>query len=88
MLGVVMATAGFVLAVTLLVGRLLGWTTVEGWTSVMVVVLLGVGAILVTLGVVAEYVGSSVKMAMGRPLYLVISDPADSPLGRTSGRPE
>ena len=43
--------------------------------------------LLVTLGIIAEYIGTSVKMAMGRPLYLVTSDPADSPLGRRLPEP-
>ena len=77
-----MATIGFLYALVLLVGRLLDWVTVEGWTSVIVAVLVGTGVVLVTLGIIAEYIGTSVKMAMGRPLYLVTSDPADSPLGR------
>ena len=54
----------------------------EGWTSVMVVMLLSTGAILFSLGVIAEYVGVSVNMAMGKPLYLITQDPADGPLGR------
>ena len=82
LLGLLMATVGFVYALVLLVGRLLDWVTVEGWTSVIVAVLVGTGVVLVTLGIIAEYIGTSVKMAMGRPLYLVTSDPADSPLGR------
>ena len=81
--GLLMAAVGFLLAVGLVIGRALNAITVEGWTSVMVVLLLGIGLILVTLGVIAEYVGSAVKMAMGRPLYLVVSDPAESPLGRS-----
>jgi undecaprenyl-phosphate 4-deoxy-4-formamido-L-arabinose transferase len=88
LLGFVVAILGALLAVLLVIGRAADVIEVAGWTSVMVVVLLGVGAILVTLGVVAEYVGTAVKMAMGRPLYLVISDPADSPLGRPITPPD
>jgi hypothetical protein len=40
------------------------------------------GATLFSLGVVAEYLGIAAKSAMGKPLYLVVSDPADGPLGR------
>ena len=54
----------------------------EGWTSTMVVVLLSTGAILFSLGVIAEYIGVAVNMAMGKPLYLIVSDPHDGPLGR------
>jgi len=61
------------------------WTDevpVQGWTSVMVVLLVTAGATLFSLGVVAEYLGIAAKSAMGKPLYLVISDPAEGPLGR------
>lgn len=53
-----------------------------GWTTTLVVVLLASGAILLSLGVIAEYVGVAVTMALGRPTYLIVSDPADGPLGR------
>jgi polyisoprenyl-phosphate glycosyltransferase len=86
-IGLIMAMTGFVLAVVLAVGRLLEVITVDGWTSVIVVLLVGTGTILITLGVIAEYVGVAATTAMGRPLYLVTSDPASSPLGRT-GRGE
>jgi undecaprenyl-phosphate 4-deoxy-4-formamido-L-arabinose transferase len=48
----------------------------------MVVVLVGTGAVLFSLGIVAEYLGVAVNMAMGKPLYLITQDPADGPLGR------
>jgi glycosyltransferase involved in cell wall biosynthesis len=82
LLGLLMASAGFLLAIVLVIGRAVDWIHVEGWTSVIVAVLLGGGTILVSLGVIAEYVGVATKMAMGRPLYLVVSDKATSPLGR------
>ena len=81
-LGVVFALLGILLAAVLVVARLAGRVDVQGWTSVMVVFLLGTGAVLFSLGVIAEYIGVAVSMAMGRPLYLIVSDPADGPLGR------
>jgi undecaprenyl-phosphate 4-deoxy-4-formamido-L-arabinose transferase len=60
---------------------------VQGWTSTMVVLLLTAGAILFSLGVVAEYLGIAARSAMGKPLYLVVSDPADGPLGRSTASP-
>ena len=44
------------------------------------------GAILFSLGVIAEYIGVAVNMAMGKPLYLIVSDPGDGPLGRAARR--
>jgi hypothetical protein len=81
-LGVLFAVGGIGYAIYLLVGRFTSSTTPQGWTSTMVVVLLSTGAILFSLGVIAEYLGVAVNMAMGKPLYLIVGDPKDGPLGR------
>ncbi len=81
-LGVVFGVAGMLFALYLLASGIFGAATPEGWLSTMVVVLLSTGAILFSLGVIAEYVGVAVGMAMGRPPYLIVSDPAHGPLGR------
>jgi len=83
-LGIVLALAGIVYAVYLIVLRLTSGDLPEGWTSIIVVILLSSGATLFSLGVIAEYIGVSVNMAMGKPLYLVVRDPADGPLGDTT----
>lgn len=57
-------------------------SSVPGWTSVMVVILVTSGGTLFSLGIVAEYLGIAVKTAMGKPLYLVVTDLAAGPLGR------
>ena len=59
--------------------------TPQGWTSTWSCVLLGTGAILFSLGIIAEYIGVAVSMAMGKPPYLIISDPGNGPLGRRPG---
>jgi glycosyltransferase involved in cell wall biosynthesis len=85
-LGAVLALLGMAFAVFLVVNRLIGGEIQPGWTSVMVVVLIGIGAVLLTLGIVAEYVGVAVDMAMGKPLYLISADPLGGPLGRRPAR--
>ena len=82
LLGVVFAVGGFLLAIYFTVARL-AWhaVTPPGWPSLMVVLLVCSGAILFSLGVIAEYIGVAVNMAMGKPLYLIVSDPAHGPLG-------
>jgi undecaprenyl-phosphate 4-deoxy-4-formamido-L-arabinose transferase len=37
--------------------------------------------------VFAEYLGIAVQTAMGKPLYLVVHDPANGPLGRGQPTP-
>lgn len=82
MLGVAFAVFGVLLASWIALDRVTGDAVIAGWTSLMVVLLLCTGVILFFLGVIAEYVGVAVKMAMGKPLYLLTGDPADGPLGR------
>ncbi|MET0725098.1 MAG: glycosyltransferase [Leifsonia sp.] len=82
LLGVIFAVIGALVAIVVLIQRLFGDVAIEGWASTMVVILLSSGAILFSLGVIAEYIGINVNMAMGRPPYLITSDPAAGPLGR------
>jgi undecaprenyl-phosphate 4-deoxy-4-formamido-L-arabinose transferase len=74
--------AGVVYAIILAVQRLLDPSTPMGWTSTVCLILVATGVVLFALGMVAEYVGVAVNMAMGKPLYLIVADPATGPLGR------
>lgn len=85
--GFLLALVGGVIGIGLLANRLTGADLLPGWTSTMVVILFSTGAILFSLGIVAEYLGVAVNMAMGKPLYLVVSDPERGPLGRRSPVP-
>lgn len=81
-MGALVAVIGVVIALVFAFNRLAGGSQPAGWTSLMVVMLVLSGMILLFLGVIAEYVGVAVSQAMGRPPYLIVSDPADGPLGR------
>ncbi|MEO6602422.1 MAG: glycosyltransferase [Polyangiaceae bacterium] len=50
---------------------------VPGWTSMMIVVCLFGGFTLVSIGIIAEYLGFSVSMALGKPAYLIVSRPRE-----------
>jgi hypothetical protein len=80
-LGILFSVGGLVFAVYLISAHLASGAVPQGWTSTMVIILVSTGAILFSLGVIAEYVGVAVSMAMGKPLYLIVSDPEDGPLG-------
>lgn len=83
LIGVVFAVSGFLLAAYFLASSLIwGFEAPQGWPSLMVALLLIGGAMLFSLGVIAEYIGVAVDMAMGKPLYLIVSDPDEGPLGR------
>lgn len=81
--GVIFFLAGLAFAIYLVVARIVSGDIPEGWTSQMVLTSVGVGAILVSLGVIAEYLGIAVSTALGRPAYLIVRDPDAGPLGHT-----
>ena len=56
-------------------GKLTGRIPVQGWTSTLIVICFFFGSTLFSLGVIAEYLGVTLSMAMGRPAYLAISKP-------------
>lgn len=81
-LGLLIGVAGVLFAIYLVIARLSGADIPEGWTSQMVAIALSTGLTLVALGVIAEYIGISVNMAMGRPPYLIVRDLDSGPLGQ------
>lgn len=80
--GVALGLLGVALTVYILVRLAIGADVPAGWASTMSVVLLSSGAVLFSLGVIAEYIGITVNRAHGRPAFLTMSDPAKGPLGR------
>lgn len=82
-MGIVFGLAGVVLAIVFIIERLTNGDLPAGWTSLITVLLLASGAILFSLGIIAEYLGTAVNMALGKPPYLIVNDPRRGPLGRT-----
>ncbi|WP_382307491.1 glycosyltransferase [Herbiconiux sp. UC225_62] len=75
-LGGIIALIGLGIAIYVVVSLAAGNPAgTDGWASLIVVVLLCSGAILVSLGIIAEYIGVSLNVEMGRPLYLVVDNP-------------
>ena len=70
-LGVLLALAGLFYALGVVVLGLTGNIRVEGWTSLMVVVLITAGVQLLMLGIVGEYLWRNFDQTRHRPLYLV-----------------
>ncbi|MFZ1063769.1 MAG: glycosyltransferase [Acidimicrobiales bacterium] len=82
-LGALFAVAGAGVAAYLVTVHFTSNAIPQGWISTMIAILLSTGAILFCLGVIAEYLGAAVSMAMGKPLYLIVSNPKDGPLGQS-----
>ncbi len=85
--GALLGVAAFTLMGWVVWARVTDDVPVQGWTSVMVVLLAVGGGTLLSLGIVAEYLGIAARSAMGKPLYLVVSDPDGGPLGRVAQPP-
>lgn len=73
--GVMSAFLGFALGVFYVIQKAVGDVQVQGWTTVIVGGLVGGGLILLSLGVIAEYLGMIAARSMGRTSYLVVADP-------------
>ncbi len=71
-LGLLTSCAAFAYALWLIVARITGVIpSVDGWTSLMVLILLLAGVQLMTIGALGEYVGRIYTEVRHRPLYLV-----------------
>jgi glycosyltransferase involved in cell wall biosynthesis len=69
------------LAIYAVLAKVYGQVPVQGWTSLLIVVAFFSGAILASLGVIAEYLAVTMGIVMGKPLYVVASKPT-RPAGR------
>jgi undecaprenyl-phosphate 4-deoxy-4-formamido-L-arabinose transferase len=76
MLGIASVLLGVVVSGYGLWGKLTGRAEVPGWASLLIVVSLFSGMTLFSLGVLAEYLGIALTMALGKPLYLIASRPS------------
>jgi polyisoprenyl-phosphate glycosyltransferase len=74
---------GFLISAWVVWQRLQNKIPVQGWTSIFIVTCFFSGLILISLGIIAEYLGVAVSMAMGKPAYLIVSRPAED-FGRKS----
>lgn len=70
------------LTIWIVVEKIMGNVPVKGWASLTVIMLVTSGATLFSLGILAEYLGVAAKASMGKPLYLIVSDPELGPLGK------
>ncbi len=73
--GVLSILAACGIAAWVIVSKMLGDVPVQGWASLVIVVSFFSGAILMALGVIAEYLAVTMGIAMGRPLYVISSKP-------------
>jgi glycosyltransferase involved in cell wall biosynthesis len=79
-LGMLLGLVGIEEACRAILASLLGWYVVPGWTSLMVVTSIVGSGLLISVGILGQYVGRIYEQSKERPLYLVsrtfnIADP-------------
>jgi len=71
LLGLVVTSLSFIYAVYALIINLVFHEAVEGWTSLLLVILILGGIQLITLGILGEYIAMNFEEAKKRPIYIV-----------------
>ena len=74
-IGFVFFMLGILFSLWVLFQRLFADAIPQGWTSSFVATLVIGGLILLSLGVIAQYLRTAVNMSLGKPLYVVVEDP-------------
>ena len=77
-LGVLFVLMGAAVSVWVLYQRIVGEIIIAGWASTFIALMLIGGAMLLSLGIIAQYIGAATNMSLGKPLYVVVRDPANT----------
>jgi hypothetical protein len=77
-LGALFVAIGGAASIWVIYQRISGEIIIAGWASTFIGLMLIGGAILLSLGIVAQYVGAATNMSLGKPLYVVVRDPKDT----------
>jgi len=70
-MGLVVTLFGVIEALRAILAHIFHWYTVTGWTSLLVTVCVIGGTLLISIGVLGEYVGKLYEQSKDRPLYVV-----------------
>jgi polyisoprenyl-phosphate glycosyltransferase len=70
-MGAIAGLVGIEEGIRALLAYFMGWYTVPGWTSLTVIVSLIGSAMLMSIGILGEYMAKLYEQAKGRPLYVV-----------------
>jgi len=77
-LGMIFSLFGFMYAIAVIIMRFMTSTPIQGWSSLVVVVLVTGGVQMMMLGVLGEYLWRTLEAARHRPTYFV-EETSDSP---------
>lgn len=75
-IGIAFVVLGGLAALWVLYQRIVGDLPVSGWASMFVALMVVGGAVMMSLGILAQYIGAATNMSLGKPLYVVVRDPS------------
>lgn len=70
-IGILLSLFGFIYMLVVFYQKLFTDTTINGWSSIIIIQLFFSGIVLIMLGVIGEYIGRIYDEAKDRPLYIV-----------------
>jgi hypothetical protein len=77
-IGIAFVVLGGLAAVWVALAAIFGQVPVSGWASMFVALMVVGGAVMLSLGIIAQYIGAATNMSLGKPLYVVVRDPSDT----------
>lgn len=88
-MGLMVSLFGLIEAARAILAHFMHWYTVTGWTSLIVTICVIGGSLLISIGILGEYMGKIYEETKGRPLYVVArtlnlgaNDAVEQPLSR------
>ena len=70
-LGIVFDIAALILFISVLIEKFTVGTPIQGWASIMCVLLFGFGMLMLMLGIIGEYIWRVLDAARNRPAYII-----------------
>ena len=77
-IGIAFVILGALAAIWVAYNAIVSSLPVTGWASMFVALMVVGGAVMMSLGIIAQYIGASTNMSLGKPLYVVVRDPSDT----------
>ena len=75
LIGLLFVVLGGLAAIWVIYNALIDAMPVNGWASMFVALMVVGGAVMMSLGIIAQYIGAATNMSLGKPLYVVVRDP-------------
>jgi len=86
--GVLFFIISIIWGIGLILYRIFGNLQVQGWTTLMVVLLFSAGLIMMTLGILGEYIWRATDAARNRPVYIIDEIKGNGVPENPDGKPE